>query len=356
MPATRPIVIWNVERLFRPGGSALARALGATSVEGWTAPVYRRKIAAVGGALRATTNGVTPAFIALIEVEDERVVEDLCDAAGWPDLVNVVPPEERVAGYDVALAYDPTIWRSASAESWTINNRFSTRDVLFVRLQRRGASELAVMVVHWPSRKLSNAEPLRIAAGAFCGGIVERTLKFQREELFDQRGRARLPSDQRLVGKWNTPLMIVGDFNDEPWDPSVESLGVATREPREATRRPRLPRANVGRSPVMRYLELRPRLYNPTWELLAGAGPYGTVRFGGAWALLDQVVVSGGALGEDAPYYVTGSLHVFPEREVQTPDGLPVTLRTRGGDPFAFDPATGRGASDHLPLLASVYV
>ena len=102
------------------------------------------------------------------------------------------------------------------------------------------------------------------------------------------------------------------------------------------------------------YLNLRPRLYNPAWALLAGSGPPGTLRFGGEWALLDQLIVSGGALAAGPPRYVQGSLRVFATREVPATTGPAHVLLSGSGEPLAFDPATGRGASDHLPLVASV--
>src|SRR4051794_9733953 len=93
-----PFLVWNVERLFRTTGSAIARSLGATAADGWTPANYKAKVAAVGSVLRAATNGAPPAFMALVEVENRPVVTDVCRAAGWPELVNVESPDERVTG------------------------------------------------------------------------------------------------------------------------------------------------------------------------------------------------------------------------------------------------------------------
>jgi hypothetical protein len=68
--ASRRVVVYNVQRLFRPGGSRIARALDATEERGWTAAVYRRKVQPVGTMLANATAGERPALLVLIEVED----------------------------------------------------------------------------------------------------------------------------------------------------------------------------------------------------------------------------------------------------------------------------------------------
>ena len=78
------IVVYNVQRLFRPGGSAIARTLDATEEHGWDAAAYKRKVTAVGTMLASATGGEPPAVLVLVEVEDASVVKDLCAAAGWP--------------------------------------------------------------------------------------------------------------------------------------------------------------------------------------------------------------------------------------------------------------------------------
>ena len=351
-----PVVVYNVQRLFRPGGSRIARALDATAERGWTRAAYRRKVEAVAAMLTSATGGVRPALLILIEVEDGQVVDDVCTAAGWPQLADVTVPGEAMDGYDVAIAYDPARFPGVSDEqSFTFENRFATRDLLIATLQLAGGAKLTVCATHWASRSMSNAEVLRIGGGIFCGNHLERMVKFGKDELQTTMGRPRLPTRQELARRWSTPILFAGDMNDNPWDRSCAALLDANPDPTVATRPPRFP---LGRSAssVTAYLRLRPRLYNPTWDLLAAAPgePKGTYRYGSDWYALDQILVSAGLLGGGQPALRIGSLRVHGPRTVQTSDGKQVQVRAGDGTPLAFKADTGLGVSDHLPLVAEI--
>lgn len=353
--AARPVVVYNVQRLFRPGGSGIARALDATEERGWTKPVYRRKLAAVGAMLSSATAGARPALLVLIEVEDATVVADVCTAAGWPELVDVTVPNEAMDGYDVAIAYDPAEFTAVDdARSFTFENRFATRDLLMATLRRDQGRALTVLASHWASRTMSDAEVLRIGAAIYCSNILERVLKYGKEETLGPTGRPSLPSRSALASRWSTPILFAGDVNDNPWDRSVGALLDSTPEMTLVTRSPRLP---LGRSTssVAAYLRLRPRLFNPTWELLAAAGaPRGTYRFRSDWYALDQLLVSAGMLDGNPPALRLGSLRVHGPRTVTAGDGSPIQARAGDGTPIPFSAATRAGVSDHLPLVAEL--
>ena len=354
--AVRPFVLYNVQRLFRPGGSGIARALDATAERGWTKAVYRRKVGAVAAMLASATGGVRPALIVLIEVEDAVVVADVCAGAGWPELVDVTVPGEATDGYDVAIAYDPAEFSGVTeARSFTFENRFATRDLLMATLSRGQGPDLTVLASHWASRSMSDAEVLRIGAAIFCTNILERLLKYGKEETLSASGRPSLPARAKLSERWSTPILFAGDVNDNPWDRSVGALLDSTPEMALVTRAPRLP---LGRSTssVAAYLRLRPRLFNPTWELLSGGvgAPKGTYRYRSDWFSLDQVLVSAGLLGGGAPSWRPGSLRVHAPRTVVGSDGSVLRVRAGDGTPIPFSAATGEGVSDHLPLVAEL--
>ena len=354
--AVRPVVLYNVQRLFRPGGSRIARALDATEERGWTQAVYRRKVAAVGAMLSSATAGARPALLILIEVEDAVVVADVCAAAGWPELVDLTVPNEAMDGYDVAIAYDPATFGSVSDErSFTFENRFATRDLLMATLHLDQSRALTVLASHWASRTMSNAEILRIGAALYCTNILERLLKFGKEEILGASGRPKLPTREKQSSRWSTPILFAADVNDNPWDRSVGALLNSTPEMALATRPPKLPRGK-STSSVAAYLRLRPRLYNPTWQLLAAAPgePRGTYRYGSDWYPLDQFLVSPGMLQNTPPALQLGSLRVHGPRTVTLKDGTVVLARAGDGTPIPFKAETRTGISDHLPLVAQL--
>jgi Endonuclease/Exonuclease/phosphatase family len=209
------VVLYNVQRLLRPGGSAVARALDATEDRGWDAEAYRRKVDAVGSVLASATGGTTPAILVLIEVEDASVVGDVSAAAGWPQLVNVDVPNEQVDGYDVAIAYDPAIFTGQStARSFTFENRFATRDLLTASLQLPNGGSLLVAATHWASRTMARprccASERRYSVARY---LSRRSSTARKNSSSPQAVRACLPgtSWQRSGG---TPILIAGDFND----------------------------------------------------------------------------------------------------------------------------------------------
>lgn len=349
------IVVYNVQRLFRPGGSAIARTLDATEEHGWDAAAYKRKVTAVGTMLASATGGEPPAVLVLVEVEDASVVEDLCAAAGWPAMVDADVPGEKMEGYDVAIAYDPSIFAGHSdGASFTFENRFATRDLLVAHLRLPGGRSLTVLATHWASRTMAEAEVQRISAAIFCSNVLERLLKFGKDELITASGDVTMPARNELTARWSTPILVAGDFNDCPWDRSVRALLDSTPDRDSAQREPRLP---IGRtiSSATAYLRLRPRLFNPVWGLIGSrARPLGTHWFGDEWSPLDQILVSRGMIDGAGPMLVEGSVRVHAPTTLQAPDGRTIRARRTNGVPMPFDPITGEGVSDHLPLVAEI--
>ena len=309
-------------------------------------------MAAVGAVLRDCTGGDRPAVLVLIEVEDATVVDDVVGAAGWPQLASVAVPGEKLDGWDVAVAYDPAVFPTgvAEARSYVFSNRFATRDLLVADLRGAAGRRLTVAATHWPSRSVSESQPLRFAAAANSDRILELVLKYPKEDLLSETGRARLPARARLLERWRTPLLVAGDLNDEPWDPTVRAVRYATPDLDAVTRAPRLPTGKSLRS-VTSYLSLRARLFNPTWLLPHDARAPGTYYYDGEWHRLDQFLVSSGALAGDGPRLVPGSLRVHAPRSVVV-GGRDVAVSTPSGIPIGFDAGKGHGVSDHLPLVA----
>jgi hypothetical protein len=110
---------------------------------------------------------------------------------------------------------------------------------------------------------MSNAEVLRIGATIYCTSILERLLKFGKEDILGASGRPKLPKREKLSSRWSTPILFAANVNDNLWDRSVGALLNSTPEMALATRPSRFPQGR-STSSVAAYLRLRPRLYNPT--------------------------------------------------------------------------------------------
>jgi hypothetical protein len=346
-------VWWNLQRLVRPGGSAIARDLDATAATGWTQAAYRQKIRNIAAVLRGLAGDEVPALVGLCEVENRRVADDLLDELGWDELRYADVPQENLDGDDVVLLYSAKRFSLAGdPRSHNVNNQYATRDILEVLLRSDSGEELLVVLNHWPSRMYPRSESLRISLADYCRRLFVERVRYPKNELFTAEGRARLPSRSTLATRWNRPVVVLGDFNDSPFDVSVDLVLRATRTRETVAEPPRLPSSRGVRG-ISAYLRLIPRLYNPGWRILTsyGGAPSGTVVYQGEWYLLDQAIFSAGMLDEKGIHYQEDSLGVFAERSVPAPGaGGSVEVLSRSGEPRAFDSATKSGASDHLPL------
>ncbi len=146
-------------------------------------------------------------ILGLCEVENRFVLDQLNASYTGRDysIVHMDSPDER--GIDVALLYDPEMIRVLSTEAIHVNlpDGGATRDILYVR-GMKAEHELHLFVNHWPSKYggVEKTIPLRAATAetlrGFIDGIFENDI--------------------------NADIIIMGDLNDEPFEPSiVEHLG-----------------------------------------------------------------------------------------------------------------------------------
>lgn len=356
----RQCLFWNVQRLFDPAGLPVARELDATGAQ-WSTADYERKVFNVAACLRAATDGEVPAILGLAEVETTRVLRDLRAATGWKDLVIVdeLVPDSTIDGLDVALMLDGTVFDPSSLRSRSValDNRFSTRDLLEVRARHRASGqEVVLVVVHWPSRLIAEGEMLRFAYSVYLRRLVTSALKYSKAELVAADGTITMPSEDDLDARWTTPCIVMGDFNDEPYDCSVrEALG-CTRFSELVTRRGAL--RGKARVEVDNYLDKGVTLHNPCWTLsFRDDDGMGGTYYRSEWRTYDQVLVSHGALSPGA------CLRLLPDSpsvfRCRTPLGdppRPVSMTTDSGYPRGFSQKSPEGVSDHFPLMFTVEI
>lgn len=256
-----------------------------------------------------------PIVIGVSEVENRSVLEDIIAtpkmAPGNYRISHYDSPEAR--GVDVAFMYRPDVFKlEGSAPIRTqipsLPN-FKTRDISTMWGTIDGES-FFFMVAHWPSRLGGKdaSEFKRIAVGEQMRRIADSVLKVN-------------PA---------TKIVAMGDFNDDPTDPSMLE----------------------GLNAKPKVKDLQPGDFFSPFHAVLRAG-MGTLAYGDAWNLFDNIVVSENLVnakpGELRLVRAPGSKYygnVFKrnymiQREGQF-KGYP--LRTYVGNNFQ------GGYSDHFPV------
>jgi len=296
--------------------------------------------------------GTGPDLLGLCEVENKGVVNDLIAKIGRDDyrVAHVEAPDIR--GIDCSLIYSSKVFNKPPAEDMKghlVNFRFPTRDIFQVRLTLKATgAELNVFVNHWPSRRLGQyqSEPHRITVAERCGQLANNVLKLDRQEYTqvpDAAGEL-----EKLNARWNRNVLLMGDFNDDPFSRSITDYLLASKdldkveEKVKASSHHEIPTLDA-------YIKRQPALFNLSWSLLAEPDK-GTIFFSGESAntmnLFDQFMVSRGL------YYGDSGLKARPDsmRIFTTPEMAPGKKQR----PKAFDKRSKKGFSDHLPVEMTI--
>lgn len=203
-----------------------------------------------------------------------------------------------------------------------------TRPMGVVRYQSSKAN-IRIVACHWPAfDEESSSEARRHCADRLQSGIYDF--------LFPSRTVA-IPRH----------VVVFGDFNIEPYTPLFRRTVYSSRDRDYARRRPHHTDDAVRRV----------GLYNCGWRLLGEAHPHGqpqpsSRRVGTyyraknrQWRSYDQVLVTGGLLTGQPPYFDEGALLVRADTGNLVED-KPAKFR--------FENGVGYGVSDHYPLSGRI--
>lgn len=272
---------------FLPGGA-----------NDWTSKRYLLKINNMSEVISQIGDEFTqggPSIIGVSEIENHRVLEDLISTprlkkSGYA-IVQFDSPDSR--GVDVALLYrekDFTV-TNAKVVKLTVNwdAKFKTRDQLVVSGLFDG-DPLTVIVNHWPSR--GHGSEYRMAAGKLTRSIVDSLLKINKD----------------------AKIIVMGDLNDDPVDPSIKK-------------------------------NLNTIMYNPMLQMFKNG--IGSLAYRDSWNLFDQIILSKAWLRENGVKgYSFYKAKVFNRKFLITKEGQysGYPFRTFAGGAFL------GGYSDHLPV------
>ncbi len=298
------LVGFNCENLFDCEHDSLKQ--DAEWLEGgrrkWTPRRYHQKLRNVAQTIVSCSAGTEtltlPHLVALVEVENDRVLRDLTRrtllrTAGY-DWLMTESPDRR--GIDVALMYQHAVFRPICYDCLTVEpekKHHPTRDILYVKGRYISGDTLHVFVVHAPSK---------------LGG-EKKSEPWRRKVL--QRMQAEADHIRKVSQQ--AKIIFVGDFNDTADSPPLMELESAGYH-------------NVSKEVGGRYGQAK-----------------ASYRYQGHWQGIDHVFVSGALLSyldscyvNDAPFLLEKDKKFGGKKPFRTYNGLHYR----------------KGFSDHLPMVA----
>ena len=281
----------------------------------WTSWRYYEKLQHVFQVIAAVGESSPPDIIGFAEIENKSILTDLVHKTlleKYPyKIVHKDSPDLR--GIDVGLIYRKDKLKCLGYHFFRIDfpngHARKTRDIVYFKalIQR---DTLHVFVNHWPSRwgGKKKSEPGRM--------FVASVLKSKTDSILKLYPCAR--------------IVIMGDLNDDPTDPSLtQSLGAKV----------------TADTPQCG------ELYNLS-AVLRESCHCGSLKYGAGWNMFDQFIVSGGTLGTKGIHTKVSAVGVASFPFLLTQDA-----KYGGHQPFRTyqGPVYKGGFSDHLPVYLDIF-
>ncbi|MDH3657570.1 MAG: hypothetical protein OEM77_05485 [Nitrosopumilus sp.] len=306
---------WNLENLFDLETALRSDKLKRTiqkELKGWDQNILNNKLSQLSKIILQMNEQKGPDILGVCEVESKSVLKKLVDKINTPQRKYSIAHEDTNdgRGIDVAFIYDSNKFVVKRQFSQWIVRRNATRDIFQVNLKiKRTNTELVLVGNHWPARigGVYESEPYRI--------IAAETLSYFHQRIAEEMGK-------------DTPILIMGDFNDEPFNRSVTDYALSTNKS------DKLKKAR------------NPKLFNLMWKLLAQGEATHYYTDG---EILDQFMISKGFLFNNSKLSINNEsvkIEKFPEM-------------TKNGKPQRFGrPAKNyneNGFSDHFPISLIIH-
>ncbi len=347
------IAFWNLQNLFDTTISEIAADLGYTPGNGWTEEVMNQKIENLAAVINRMHDGEKPDLLGVCEIENKELAEKLIEKIDRDNykVAHVENPDIR--GIDTSLIYSSDVFElDGNPFGHLVHLRYRTRDIFEVPLHvKANGAKLTVLVNHWPSRSQGKfeSEPYRLTVASHAGRLVDELLKLPKIEFM------ALPDDEvcleLLNDLWNRNVLLMGDFNDEPFDRSILDFLQASKgedhleEPLKKSRGLKIPSPSA-------YLNKQSFLFNCMWPKL-GMADEGTYHFSGStntMNLLDQFMISKGLyFGEQGLKFNQQSVEIFRA-------SIMATGAKKRPKKFEYDKngVKRNGYSDHFPITATI--
>lgn len=311
------IMFYNLENLFDPENDSLKNdeAFTPDGDHHWTMPRYREKLNKTYKVMAAVGGWEPPALVGFCEAENRKVVYELVSTTPLARYNYQVMHEESgdARGIDVALVYRPDKFKPFAHQALRLSfngeTTSSTRDILLVGGTVYGGDTLFVLVNHWPSKfgGAKETEPRRRVAALKCRTVCDSLMR-------------QYP---------NAGIVLMGDFNDEPHEPSLtEGLQA-------------LPYADTAS-------------YAGLYNLMLRFTDGGTHKFQKTWSIIDQFIVNGRLLDGGKRLHVRpADARIFGADFLLEPDEA--HLGTKPNRTYVGMKYQG-GFSDHLPIYLDIWL
>jgi hypothetical protein len=301
---------WNLENLFDLENATRSDKLKRTiqrELKGWNQQVLDKKISQLSKIILQMNKQKGPDILGVCEVESKQVLEKLVNK------INHQKKKYKIAhddtndgrGIDVAFIYDSSKFELQKQFSQWIVKRNATRDIFQVNLKiKKTDIDLVLVGNHWPARigGIYESEPYRI--------IAAETLSYFHERITEEMGN-------------NIPILVMGDFNDEPFNRSITHYALSTNKA------DKLKRAR------------NPKLFNLMWPLLAQGNATHYYTDG---EILDQFMISKGFLFKNSKLSIKKESVKIEKFSDMSKNGKP----QRFGRPSKNH--NKNGYSDHFPI------
>lgn len=216
----------------------------------WTYQRFQHKIQQISKAILAASGWNTPVVIGLCEIENRDVLEQLVEKTALKSypfrIIHKDSPDPR--GIDVAMLYNADLFNPVTYDYFPLLNEdgsvHHTREVLYVKGTMDASDTLHFFFNHWPSR--------------YSGLLETKEWRNKAATLLKQKTDSLFSIDS------NIKIIVMGDFNDQPSDESIQQLLSS----------------ETG------------RLHNlsSAWGLTGN----GTIKYQAQWFVFDQIIVSDG--------------------------------------------------------------
>ena len=274
----------------------------------WTYNKFEKKINSTSKGLLNAVAWDIPAIVGLCEVENRYVIDRLISDTPLKSIpfkvIHKESPDPR--GIDVAILYNSDVFYPLSYDYFPLKEEDGsirkTREILHVSGILSEQDTIHIFVNHWPSR--------------YSGLLETRPLRNKAADLLREK------IDSVLAITPSAKIVIMGDFNDQPTDESIEKhLGAK----------------GDGQAGTLVNL-------SAAW-MKADAG---TLKYQSQWFVFDQIIVSSALLKSDTGIFAEPSWAKIVDAEfLLEPDdryGGLKPFRTYVGYRY------NGGFGDHLPV------